>query len=623
MSRKAKITKKNEIKQKQTQKQVVNVNINQPKTTNKKSRKSNPKSPQRPIIYSYGQPSMGNPSDNLIYSRPPQIAQIIPAMGGETSSLLPPNNTNTENILKAMKDKTNKIMKPTKTLTDSGTNEIFNMEPKKKLELKPEQLVTAPRGTKLQIPKQPPFKLTGEIVQRKNTDMQTELPKRKILSDTGPNEVFYTPSETKDYKTILNAANKEMSNLIQRIEKLSTKKRKEMKTMGTQIEPPKRKQLTDTGVDVFYNKVPKIRPHSGTQTETQTIPVKSVSSVGTEMPKTQTTSINTQTTQQKEKKLIFNPKKIEKQKQINKYKNLLPSNLLTSSRKQTNFINVQNAQPFIKSKNEQEKKDLLKEKAKSILSVSSTMPPVFKPYPKTKPHIPSLIQRNKKEKSHGKIKDKSLLNITDVNVSDKNKDALTRFTKISNMFDKSIKSDKNMNDILQGLQMQNKIPDFIKKDTGGILETPQKQEKSALKIQKVIRGNLSRKETEKMKPVELFGGTRSGAIIHPEATAPPQPLFGKDIDKSINDNFSNFKKIYDTTPKSYDDIKEAKKQMNIYKQNINRIKKRNGKSVLSPEQVQLKVDTLNEIKKLQKTYDQIYKEFYKTQQPKRGRKPKA
>jgi hypothetical protein len=41
------------------------------------------------------------------------------------------------------------------------------MEPKKKFELKPETLpTTAPRGTKILLPKQS-FKLTGEIVQRK------------------------------------------------------------------------------------------------------------------------------------------------------------------------------------------------------------------------------------------------------------------------------------------------------------------------------------------------------------------------------------------------------------------------------------------------------------------------
>jgi hypothetical protein len=74
-------------------------------------------------------------------------------------------------------------MRPSKKLVDSGTNEIFNMEPKKKLELKQEKLITAPRGSKLQIPaRRPPFKLTGEIVQRKNTDMQTGSTKKKKIN---------------------------------------------------------------------------------------------------------------------------------------------------------------------------------------------------------------------------------------------------------------------------------------------------------------------------------------------------------------------------------------------------------------------------------------------------------
>ena len=98
-------TSKNEIKQKQSQKQIVNVNINQSKTTKKRKPRENNKPPQRPIIYQYGEPSLGRPSDNIYYARPPQIAQIIPAMGGETSSLLPPNNTSIENILKSMKKK--------------------------------------------------------------------------------------------------------------------------------------------------------------------------------------------------------------------------------------------------------------------------------------------------------------------------------------------------------------------------------------------------------------------------------------------------------------------------------------------------------------------------------------
>ena len=100
---------------------------------------------------------------------------MIPAMGSETAGILPPNNTNIENILNSIKEKTNKLTKPTKKLTDTGIQDIFNMEQKKKFEYKPETLTTiAPKGIKIQVPKQPPFKLTGEIVQRKNTDMQTE-----------------------------------------------------------------------------------------------------------------------------------------------------------------------------------------------------------------------------------------------------------------------------------------------------------------------------------------------------------------------------------------------------------------------------------------------------------------
>ena len=130
-------TSKNNIKQKQTQKQIVNVNINQTKkpSTRRKPRENN-KPPQNPVIYQYGESSTGRPSDNLLYNRPPVIAQIIPAMGGDTNALMPPNNTSIETILKAMKEKTDRIMRPTKKLVDSGTQEKFNMEPKKKLELK-------------------------------------------------------------------------------------------------------------------------------------------------------------------------------------------------------------------------------------------------------------------------------------------------------------------------------------------------------------------------------------------------------------------------------------------------------------------------------------------------------
>jgi hypothetical protein len=308
-----------------------------------------------------------------------------------------------------------------------------------------------------------------------------------------------------------------------------------------------------------------------------------------------------------------------------------------------------------------EQRDILFEKVGTILAGDSALGAMQR----LEPQMHSFTRAKKieneiKKQERNKKLIKSLIQNADTNVSKIDTTKHT-FLKTINMFDKATKSDKNMNDILQGLQMQNKIPDFIKKDTGGILQTPQKQEKSAVKIQKVIRGNASRKDTrndilnqasnekqaattlqkvvrghsarketeklkqqvELMKPVELFGGTRSGTIIHPEASAPPQPLFGKDIDKTINNNFDKIKSIYSKEPKSYAEVIQANKDINVYKQNISRIKKRNGKSILSADQIQLKEDTLKEIMKLKTTYNKIYKEFYKTQQPKRGRKPKA
>ena len=130
MPKKAK-SSKNDIKQKQTQKQIVNVNINQSKTTKKRKPSENKKAPRKQIIFdsSYGQPTLGNPSNNLYYNSPPVIAQVIPPFGGQTNSLLPPNNSSIENILKSIKDKTDKLMRPSKKLIDSGTQEIFNMEP--------------------------------------------------------------------------------------------------------------------------------------------------------------------------------------------------------------------------------------------------------------------------------------------------------------------------------------------------------------------------------------------------------------------------------------------------------------------------------------------------------------
>ena len=579
---------KSDIKQKQTQKQIVNVNINQSKTTKRKTRTTKPKAPQTPLIYTYGSPSLGKPSDNLYYSRPPVIAQIIPAMGGDSSSILPPNNTSIENILQSIKNKTDKLMKPSKKLIDSGTQEIFNMEPKKKLNiLAPEPLITVPRGIKPHLPNITPFKLTGEIVQRKHTDMQTDIPKRRPLTDTGSNEVlsvvprkrrpltdtgsnevFNIPSETRDYKSVLNVANQEMKSLVKKVEKLS--KKKETKPLA----------------------VPK-------DTQTETPPIKTVSSIATGVNITKPIShADTQTSIPKQKKLIFNPKKIETRKQLLKYKDLVPQNLITTSRKTTNYMNVQTAQPFVRSEKDKDLKDELKQKAHSMLSVSATMPQAFKPYP-------SLIQRKKKEPTVFEVK--SLSNVADFNAT-KSKDALQQFTKINNMFNAATKSDKNMNDILQGVQMQNKVPDFIKKDTGGILETPQKQDKAANKIKKFIIKNYERKqenivqEIAQIKPSELFGGTRSGAPIHGEAEL---RLTGKAIDLSIRDNFDKIRKIYDTQPKSYEDVKIAKKEIDKYKQNVQRIRKRT-ESKLTPDQMALKKDTIKEINDLQKKYKQIY-----------------
>ena len=70
-------------------------------------------------------------------------------------------------------------------------------------------------------------------------------------------------------------------------------------------------------------------------------------------------------------------------------------------------------------------------------------------------------------------------------------------------------------------------------------------------------------------------------------------------------------KKYDTAPKSYQEVLDAKVEINKYKQQINRIKiRRNAKSVLSSEQNAYKKDTINEINKLIKTYDKVYRDYF-------------
>ena len=216
------------IKQKQTQKQVVNVNINQPEKKKRKPRTKKPKPEQQIIkvvndkpLINYGDASIGKPSDNLYYSRQPTVVQVIPSI--ESSALLPPNDTPIEKVLQNMKIKTEKLIKKDKKLTDSGTEEILNLEPSipKKKELIKEPLSLGVQSEKkIRIPKKEPFKLTGEILQRKNTDMQTE---KKKLTDTGPNEVFNITSKVDDYKKIITKANQDMSGIIKKLSKLKKK----------------------------------------------------------------------------------------------------------------------------------------------------------------------------------------------------------------------------------------------------------------------------------------------------------------------------------------------------------------------------------------------------------------
>ena len=614
MPKKAK-SSKNDIKQKQTQKQIVNVNINQSKTTKKRKPSENKKAPRKQIIFdsSYGQPTLGNPSNNLYYNSPPVIAQVIPPFGGQTNSLLPPNNSSIENILKSIKDKTDKLMRPSKKLVDSGTNEIFNMEPKKKLELKQEKLITVPRGSKLQIParREPPFKLTGEIVQRKNTDMQTDVPKRRSLSDSVTSVLYTQEPKLKTVSSVATEAN------------VKTPSFKEMVDASTKIKTAVKGKIYSKDYNEYipeYRAADKLK--SAMKAKIYPEKLKEFQAVN------KTLGPMIKQSFKRNKYIVKRDRYIDRKEE----------NKLNTLEAQTSYIENVLKQVDEKHKgNEMDK--LIKKSIKN--NAATNLQKVVRGH--------SIRKKIEKEKLI-----KPLAKVLDINVSKPVNNSL-------NILKQAKKSDKNMNDILQGLQMQNKIPDFIKKDTGGILQTPQKQEKSAVKIQKVIRGNASRKDTrndilnqasnekqaattlqkvvrghtsrketeklkqqvELMKPVELFGGTRSGTIIHPEASAPPQPLFGKDIDKTINNNFDKIKSIYSKEPKSYAEVIQANKDINVYKQNISRIKKRNGKSILSADQIQLKEDTLKEIMKLKNTYNKIYKEFYKTQQPKRGRKPKA
>ena len=379
-------------------------------------------------------------------------------------------------------------MRPTKILVDSGTQEIFNMEPKKKLELKPEQLITAPRGNKIQIPKTKPFKLTGEIVQRKNTDMQTEAPKRRQLTDSGSS------------------------------------------TLYTQ-EPKQRKKLTDSGASTLYTQEPKI---------------KTVSNVATEA------KIKTPTF----KEMVDASKKI---------KTAVKSKLY--SKEYNEFIQEQRAGDKISSAI---KAKLYPEKIKELQAVNKTLGPVFKAKRIRNKYLEKVDKKEKNKLNLLEAKTDYIENIL------KKVDEKHKKNETDKLIQKSIKNNA-------AITLQKVIRGHASRKENE--KTKNREKISSSLVENVIKKSLGKisDQNDEIKPVELFGGTRSGAIIHPEASAPPQPLFGKDIDKSINDNFDKIKAIYSKEPKSYAEVIQANKQINVYKQNINRIKKRNGKSILSAD----------------------------------------
>ena len=169
--------------QKQKQTQIVNVNINQEKkVTKRKPRAKKDSKPKTPIIYQYGEPVLGKPSDNLLYNSPPVIAQVIPQIGRESQAILPPKDTGVESILSQIKNKTERIVQSgkSKILSDTGSSEILNIEPKKKKGLSD----------------------TGatEI-------LNIEPKKKKGLSDTGATEILNKEPKVKRIKGCRNATN--------------------------------------------------------------------------------------------------------------------------------------------------------------------------------------------------------------------------------------------------------------------------------------------------------------------------------------------------------------------------------------------------------------------------------
>ena len=102
------------VKQTQKQSQVVNVNITQEKKVVKRKPRTKKPSKEPPILYDIGVPSLGRPSDNSLYTRPPIIAQVIPQIGRDFQALLPPKDTSVKSVLANIRNKTENILEKQK-----------------------------------------------------------------------------------------------------------------------------------------------------------------------------------------------------------------------------------------------------------------------------------------------------------------------------------------------------------------------------------------------------------------------------------------------------------------------------------------------------------------------------
>jgi len=201
---------KNKLKQTQKQSQVVNVNITQEKKVVKRKPRAKKPSKEPPILYDIGEPSLGRPSDNSLYTRPPIVAQVIPQIGRDSQALLPPKDTGVESVLANIRNKTENILEKQKVkskLTDTGSNEILNIPPK--------------------------------IKEIKDVGTEPTKTKRKPLHDLGSTDVFeIKPKETKEIGTV--PSNNEMTDTLKpkilKLDKnkISKRKSKEMYLKTTQ-----------------------------------------------------------------------------------------------------------------------------------------------------------------------------------------------------------------------------------------------------------------------------------------------------------------------------------------------------------------------------------------------------